>query len=233
MHIKSRTLSIIVMLGLVFGLLLGVLVTPGIAAQDGTDETVLPRDFQGARLGMSLSDFVAIVPEANRISRGGHDPMQRTVVVPSKDRYLQRMEYRFYKNRLRELVIYYKADKVPGGYERLLERLSESYGKSLGTDLRIIEDGRGSYATLVKKTSWKDRATMASLIESHKITEERGDLMLTITDLGLQQAFEQDQEHRRRQRELSIPLPLPDQTIQKRQATILHLDHARTGQVSG
>lgn len=230
MCIKSRTLSIIVMLGLVFGLLLGVLATPGIAAQDGTDETVLPREFQGARLGMSLSDFVAIVPEANRISRGGHDPMQQTVVVPSKDRYLQRMEYRFYKNRLRELVIYYKADKVPGGYERLLERLSESYGKFLGTDLRV-EDGRGSYATVVKKTSWKDRATMTSLIESHKITEDRGELMLTITDLDLQQAFEQDQEHRRRQGELSIPLPLPDQTIQKRQATIL--DHARTDQVSG
>lgn len=86
---------------------------------------------------------------------------------------------------------------------------------------------------LVKKTSWKDRATMTSLIESHKITEERGEIMLTITDLDLQQAFEQDQEYRRRQGELSIPLPLPDQTIQKRQATILPLDHARAGRVSG
>ena len=44
------------------GLLLGNPASPGIAAQEHPKETALPRSFQGARLGMTLSELTTAVP---------------------------------------------------------------------------------------------------------------------------------------------------------------------------
>lgn len=134
--IRSRMLLVLVM----FCVVVGFLAVPGLAAQDGAKDAALPRTFQGVSLGMPLSDFVAVVPDAKRVSLARGDQSQRTVVVPSKDRYIQRVEYRFYNDRLREMTIHYNAGKVPGGYQRLLERLQESYGKP-------IEENLGEYVT--------------------------------------------------------------------------------------
>lgn len=213
MQVNPRALRMMFMIGL----LLGTLAVPGVAAPEETTESALPRSFQGARLGMPLSDLAAIAPDANRASLGRHDQSQRTVVVQSKDRYLRRIEYRFYNDHLRELAIYYNSDKVPGGYQRLLERLRESYGNP------IVVDQPEEYG-LVRRTVWKDRTTMSSLVESHKIIDDKAELILTIADLALQQAFEEDQEHRRRQRELSIPIPLPDHSIQNRRTALFQSD---------
>ena len=221
MQIKSRALRMM----FIVGMLLGILTAPGGAAQE-TTEAALPRSFQGARLGMALSDLVAIAPDANRVSLGRRDPFQRTVVVPSKDRYLRRIEYRFYNDHLRELAIHYHSNEVPGGYQRLLERLTEAYGKP------IVLDEQEGYG-LVRKTVWKDRATRSSLVESRKLIDDKRELILTITDLALQQAFEEDQEHRRRQRELSIPIPLPDHSIENRQAVVSQSDQLHHGRTDG
>lgn len=227
MQNKSGVLRIIFMVGL----LLGSLAVPGIAAQDVAREAALPRAFQGASLGMPLSDFAAVVPEAKRVSLARRDQTQRTVVVPSKDRFLQRVEYRFSDDQLRELVIHYNPSEVPGGYQRLLERLRESYGKPIAENLQEYDSGPD--VVLVKKTVWKDHATMASLTESRKIFDDRRELILTITDRNLQQAFEEDQEHRRRQRELSIPVPTSDHVIQNRQAAMSRSESMRDGHAGG
>jgi hypothetical protein len=220
MQIKSRMLLVIIILCLV----VGFFVAPGIAAQDVSRDIALPRSFQGVSLGMPLSEFIAVVPDAKRTALSRRDQSQRTVVVPSKDRFLQRVEYRFYDDRLRELTIHYHHGQVPGGYQRMLARLKEHYGQPFLADQQE-EYGLGSNVITVKKTTWKDRTTMSSLAESHRIIDDKPELALTITDLALQQAFVEEQEHRRRQRELSVPIPLPDH--QNRQAAAPGLDLTR------
>jgi hypothetical protein len=159
---------------------------------------------------MTLSELVTVVPDANRFSLNRREQAQRTVVIPSKDRFVQRVEYRFYNDRLRELAIYYSHGEVPGGFKRLRQRLQETYGTPAVVDQ--TEYDAGPNIVSVKKTVWKDRATMSALAQSHKMHQgrEHYDLILTITDLDLQHIFEQDQEHRRRQEELRVPIPLPD-----------------------
>lgn len=208
MPIKSRMLLVIVMLCMV----VGFLAVPGIAAEGVSTDAALPRAFQGAQLGMTLSEFAAVAPEAKGVSLGGRDQAERTVVIPSKDRPLQRIEYRFYDDRLREVVIHYHHNEVPGGYPGLLEKLRESYGKPMSQNLHEYYTKPEAFSE--KKTVWKDHATMASLTETRKMNGDKRELILAITDLTPQQASEEDQK--RRQQELSIPIPLPDRAMQNK-----------------
>lgn len=187
MEIKSRMLIAFVM----FCLVAGVLAAPGIAAEDVSTDAALPREFQGARLGMALADLVAIVPEAKRVSLGGLDQAERTVVVPSKDRLLQRIEYRFSNDRVREFIIHYNYTDISGGYPGLLQQLRASYGKPMRQNLQEYYTKPEAYSE--KKTIWKDRATMASLTEIRKLNGDKRELILTITDLTRQQTSGQDQ----------------------------------------
>lgn len=212
MQIKSRMLLVLVMLCLV----VGFLAAPGIATEGRSTDTALPRAFQSAQLGMTLSDFVAVVPEAKRVSLGGHDQADRTVVVSSKDQPLQHIEYRFSNDRLREFVIHYVYGEVPGGYSGLLEKLRESYGKPISQNLQEYYTKPEAFSQ--KKTVWKDRATMASLTETRKMNGDKRELILTITDLHPQRTSEVDQE--RRIQELSIPIPLPDHLIRNEQTAV-------------
>ena len=143
------------------------------------------------------------------------------MVIPSKDHAIQRVEYRFYNDRLRELAIYYNSSEVPGGFERLRERLQKSYGEPV---VDQIEYDSGPHIASVEKTVWKDHATMSVLTQTQKMFHGRElyDLILTITDFDLQQMFEQEQEQRRRQEELRVPIPLPDPEIQNRQTAMSH-----------
>lgn len=190
--------------------LLGGWSAPAYADRIQTDGAILPRSFQGARLGMTQSDLMAITPDAGRVSLGANGRAQRTIVVPSKDRHLYRVKYRFHHGLLRELAICYKRDRVPQGYDGLLARLKESYGTPAAENVEAYDTMPDVLS--VKKTVWKDQATTSVLTESRKMREgqEVYDLTLTITDNALQQAYEQEQAQRRRQRELSIPIPLPD-----------------------
>lgn len=216
---------------LMAGLFLGSVAAPALAAQGDTKDVTLPRSFQGAQLGMTVSELGAMVPDVKRVSLDRRDPTQHTVVIPSKNPYLRRVEYRFYNDRLRELAIHYNYGEIPGGYKRLRQRLQEVYGKPAVADETDYDTGL--HIVSVKKTVWKDSATTASLIESRKIVDDKRELILTITDLNLHQAFEQDQEHRRRQRELSIPIPSFDQSVPNKQAAISGSDNARNGHARG
>ena len=214
MEIKSRMLLVIVM----FCMVMGVLAAPGIAAEGVSKDTTLPRAFQSAQLGMTLSDIAAVVPEAKRVSLGEYDHAEHTVVVPSKDRPLQRIEYRFYDDRLREVVLHYHHGEVPGGYPGLLKTLRESYGKPRSQNLQEYYTKPEAFSQ--KKTVWKDHATMVSLTETRKMNGDKRELILAITDLNPPQASGQDQERGRRQQELSIPIPLPDHPRQNKQAAV-------------
>ncbi len=225
MKVQSRTLLVIVMLCLV----VGFLVAPGIAAEGVPTDATLPRAFQSAQLGMTLSEFAAVVPEAKRASLGGRDQAERTVVISSKDRPLQRIEYRFYDDRLREIVIHYYHGEVPGGYPGLLEQLRESYGKPVSQNLQ--EHYTKPEAFSQKTTVWKNQTTMASLTETRKMNGDQRELILAITDRNPQQTSKEDQN--RRQQELSIPIPLPDHSSQNKQAAVLHLAHPEDSHARG
>lgn len=125
MRVKPLALSMMLMIGLWFG----NSGTVSFAAQEGPQNTELPRSFQGAHLGMTLSELIHIVPAAKRVSLGQRDRTHRTVVTPSKDRYVQRVEYRFYNDRLRELAIHYTSGEVPGGFERF----AHDYRRPMGS----------------------------------------------------------------------------------------------------
>lgn len=212
MQVKSGPLVIIFLVGL----LVGTMAVPGIAAQDAEKKAALPRAFQSAQLGMTLSEFATVVPEAKRVSLGGRDQAERTVVVPSKDRPLQRIEYRFSNDQLREFVIHYDYGEVPGGYPGLLQKLRESYGKPISQNLQEYYTKPEAFSQ--KTTVWKDRATMATLTETRKLNGDKRELILTITDFSPQRISEVDQE--RRKEELNIPFPLPNHRIQDNQAAM-------------
>lgn len=215
MHVKAAALSMSIM-----ALLLGSLATPSLAAQEESTDTALPRSFHNARLGMTLSELVSLVPDVKKVSLNRRDPAQRTVVMPSKEHPIERVEYRFYNDRLREFTIYYTNDEVPGGFTALRQRLQEVYGEPAVAEQ--TEYDTGPDIASVKKTVWKDDATMSVLTQSHKLYRgnERYDLMLTITDRDLQQRFEKDQEERRRQEALRIPIPLPGSGIHHKQTAM-------------
>lgn len=224
---SGRTVKQLILL-LVVWLLLAEGVVLGRAEQIPTDAVTLPRSFQGARLGMSQYDLMAIAPEVGLTSRGAHSQLHKTLIVPAKDRHLRRIEYRFYHGALRELAIYYKRDRVPRGYEGLLARLKETYGQPVAENVEEYDPRQDIFS--VKKTVWKDHATTSVLAESRKMREgeEVYDLVLTMTDLDLQQAYEQDQERRRRQQELNIPIPLSEQQTQKNQTAVPRSDTAHS-----
>ena len=221
MHVKAVAPGMILM-----ALLLGNLTAPSLAAQDETKDTALPRSFQHARLGMTLSEFLSVAPDAKRVSMNRRDTAQRTVVMPSKEHPIERVEYRFYNDRLRELAIYYIYAEVPGGFTGLRQRLQETYGEP--TVAEQTEFDTGPNIASVKKTVWKDAATMSVLAHSLKLSQgqERYDLVLTITDRDLQQMFEKDQEQRRREEALRIPIPLPGSGIPNKQTAMSYVEGA-------
>ena len=205
-RMSSRTIRLLGLL-LVMRLLTSDELALGHAEQVPAAAVTLPRSFQGARLGMLQSDLMNMVPEAERGSLGTNGRKQGTLAVPLKDRFIDHIEYRIYRGALRELAIYYKRDRVPRGYEGLLGRLKESYGQPATENLEEYDPRPDVF--FVKKTVWKDATTISVLAETRKLREgqEIHDLVLTITDRSLQEAFEQDEARRRRQQELSIPIP--------------------------
>lgn len=212
MQVKPGVLVIMFLVGLLVGTMAG----PGIADQDAEKKDALPRAFQSAQLGMTLSEFATVVPEAKRVSLGGRDQAERTVVVPSKDRPLQRIDYSFSNDQLREFVIHYDYAEVPGGYPGLLKKLRESYGKPLSQNLQEYYTKPEAFSQ--KTTVWKDRATMVNLTETRKLNGDKRELVLTITDLSPQRTSEVD--HEPRKQEVTLPIPLPDNWIQNNKAAM-------------
>lgn len=120
------------------------------------------------------------------------------------------MEYRFYRGALYEQAIYYKRERLPRGYAGLVERLREVYGRPAAEDLLEFDPSPDVISS--QKTMWKDKHTRIALAELRKMREgrEQYELVLTMTDLGLERAREQAEEALLREKEMHVPIPLPD-----------------------
>lgn len=170
----------------------------------------LPRSFEGAHLGMSYDQVRATARQIGRI-----DPTPTrygTLIVRPKNRHLQRIEYRFYHNVLREMTISYHPGHIPDGYQALLERLKQVYGQPVLEDQEEYDPRPNVFS--MRKTVWNDDATTVAFTKSRRFDAEDNDqeLILTITDRALQQAYEDEQTREYRQRILNIPIPLADTT---------------------
>ncbi|HEX2056117.1 MAG TPA: hypothetical protein VHF07_06470 [Nitrospiraceae bacterium] len=205
----------------------------------GTDKTQsdeakqisLPRSFQGARLGMTHSELSAVVPEVQKLASGPGRRPSRTVVVSTKrDAYVERVEYRFFQGALKDLVIHYKKDRLPRGYDSLLDKLKKSYGAPVAQN--ILEYDPRADVFSVKKTVWRDDATEIVLSERQRMQqgEEIPEVVVTMTDRALQEVSERLEEERRRKQELAVPVPLENPSHYGPRST--KLGSARTGTVT-
>jgi hypothetical protein len=177
--------------------------------QEGGRAFRLPRTFQQAQLGMAMEGITRHYPQA-RAARLADQELIHSVVVKQKDPYIHHTEYRFYRGTLYEQSIYYKRDRVPHGYAGLVDRLRELYGKPVAEDFNDFD--QSADAIFSQKTVWKDDATRVSLAETCKLREGREyyELVLSMTDLALEEAWHQAERERVRQEESRVPVPLPE-----------------------
>lgn len=166
----------------------------------------LPRAVDKARLGMAMTDLVQ-----QRIIPAGltsHRVQSRAIVLPAGEAFISRLEYRFYRGVLYEQALSYKADRVPGGYAGLLERLQQEYGApdmdgapALGEDREVVWS---------QQAQWRDKDTRLTLSETRrrKASREYRDLRLTITDLRLEAQRQQAEERRASPAEHSVLAPV-------------------------
>ncbi len=189
-------------------LMLGVVQV--LVAEPSPATSVLPRSFQGARLGMALTELARTAPQIARTALQASGRPTETVTVASQDPHIHRITYRFYRGALYEQAISYRPDQLPRGYDGLLDRLKQVYGHPVVENVEEYDLSRDIFS--VRKTVWKDDATRIILAEIRRLTDgrERFELVLTMTDLALEQAREQTVQEQLRRKEQSVPIPLPD-----------------------
>ncbi len=181
------------------------------AVEQSRTQSVLPRSFQGARLGMAMAELARTDPQIAKTALPSNGRQTDTVAVASRDSYIHRLVYRFYRGALYEQAISYRPDRVPRGYDGLLDRLKQVYGRPVAENMEDYDLSRDIFST--RKTVWRDDATRITLAEVRKLTDgrEQFELVLTMTDLSLEQARDQAVQEQLRLKELSVPIPLPDQ----------------------
>ena len=208
--------------------LVATLAWVGVAFAQTSQEERLPRGFQKARLGMAMEELLRLDPQtvsAKQLKGQTTDP---SAVVTSKDPYVHHIEYRFYRGRLYEQAIYYKRDRLPRGYTGLVDRLREVYGRPASENLLDFDPTPDSLSS--QKTVWKDKHTRIALAEFRKMREGREyyELVLTMTDLALEQGREQAEEALLREKEMRVPIPLPDGQRTPKQSAGLPASPARS-----
>jgi len=187
-----------------------VLTWGGMVSAESFSSKSLPREFHKARLGMAMEELVQLAPQAVKSGQDPGKPSERAVRVPSKDPYVQYSEYRFFDGRLYEQAIYYRRNRIPRGYPGLVDRLREVYGRPAREDVQEWDPDADSLSS--QKTVWKDASTRIALAELRKMREGREyyELVLTMTDLGLEEARERAADARIRAKAMQVPIPLPD-----------------------
>jgi hypothetical protein len=180
------------------------------AAEPTPAKSMLPRSFQGARLGMAMAELARTDPQIARTALQANGRQTETVAVASQDPHIHRITYRFYRGVLYEQAISYRPDHVPRGYEGLLNRLKQVYGRPAAENMEDYDLSRDIFSA--RKTVWRDDVTRITLAEVRKLTDgrEQFELVLTMTDVSLEQARDQEAQEQLRRKELSVPIPLPD-----------------------
>ncbi|WP_447972241.1 hypothetical protein [Nitrospira sp. Kam-Ns4a] len=200
-------LAFIALTVLLSGATLAAAQDPSSSASPTTSK--LPRSFQQARLGMAAGELLRLVPET---VKGAPRPKpQQSVTVPSGDPHVRQIEYRLHQGTLYEIVVHYRADRVPRGYAGLRTRLTELYGPPAHEGLDDFDLYSGILSS--RRMEWNDGVTRITVTERQRLREarEETELFLTMTDLSVERLHEQQQRERRRQEELRVPVPLPDQ----------------------
>jgi hypothetical protein len=194
-------------LWLVIGVLLLGLVHSGIA-EDKAQQRPLPRGFQGVKLGMTLSDVLRLKPDIAITKRTNFATV--SLIATPRDRYVQRVVYRFHENTLYEMEIRYRPDRLQRGASGLLDRLREEYGEPL-TD-RVEEVDFESNDLHRRRTAWQDERTKITLLEREYLRDGNSvtEITLTMTDLAVQRRRDEAQERQVHHRMQEVPIPQPE-----------------------
>lgn len=174
----------------------------------------LPRTFQGVHLGMGRVEVVRTAQKGSVMRASQND----VVVTPRKDRYVNRVEYRFYNGTLYSLETHYRADRIPGGAEALLMRLKETYGRPAvdGT----VRYGPAPGVLSEKRVVWNDGRTEIAFVERERDIEAGPEVAVAMTDLQIAQMKEEATRERQRQQIRDVPIPMSDRATSSRVATI-------------
>ena len=184
-----------------------------------SEQLRLPRSFDGARLGMTRRQLFVAVPEADKVmSKTSRRATGTVIASASGNPYVSRIEYRFFQGVLQDIVIHYNGDRIPRGYDGLLDKLKGSYGKPVPQN--IVEYDPKADVFFMKKTVWKDDTTAIVLSELRRMRrgEEVSDIVVTMTDLALQEAAQRQEDERRRRQEFAVPIPLEDRPLQRHES---------------
>ncbi|WP_447976826.1 hypothetical protein [Candidatus Nitrospira bockiana] len=186
-------------------------------SQGDSGQALLPRAFQHARLGMSLGELARLDPQV--VKQQGRGPKSESLTQPSKDPYIERLDYRFHNGALYELRIHYRAHRIEENLDVLLSHLKDLYGRPSAD--RSMEFDPATLRT-EHRTVWSDGRTRIVLLEREREPDslDRGnDIVLTMTDLRLERMKEDAIRAHQRQKITRIPVPLPDATLSKQTAS--------------
>jgi hypothetical protein len=116
-------------LSFVFGafLSIGWFLPADVEAYGESKQLRLPRSFEGARLGMTRGQLPVAVPEADKLSKTSRHAINTVIASVSGNPYVSRIEYRFFQGAFQDIVIHCTSNRIPRGYEGLLDKLKESY----------------------------------------------------------------------------------------------------------
>lgn len=194
-------------LWLVIGVLLLGLVHSGIAG-DEVQQRPLPRGFQGMKLGMTLSDVLRLKPDIAITKRT--DFATVSLIITPRDRYVQRVVYRFHENTLYEMEIRYRPDHLQHSASGLLDRLREEYGEPL-TD-RVEEVDCESNDLRRRRTVWQEERPKITLLEREYFRDGNRvmEITLTMTELPLQRRRDEAQEKQVHHKMREVPIPQPE-----------------------
>jgi hypothetical protein len=191
-------------LWLVIGVLLLGLVHSGIAGNE-VQQRPLPRGFQGVKLGMTLSDVLRLKPDIAITKRTNFATV--SLIATPRDRYVQRVVYRFHENTLYEMEIRYRPDRLQRGVSGLLSRLREEYGAPKVERLDEVDYEEADLNR--KRTAWEDARTRIALLEREYLRDGNSvtEITLTMTDLALQRRRDEAHEEQVHRKMQEVPIP--------------------------
>ncbi|HEU4685749.1 MAG TPA: hypothetical protein VFS39_14680 [Nitrospira sp.] len=168
----------------------------------------LPRQFQGAWLGMTMPELISRQPNIAVTKRTNFATV--TLIANPQDRYIQRIVYRFHENVLYEIETRYRPDRLPQGPSGLLARLKQAYGPPTIDRENELDDARAGI--IRRRTIWEDAKTRIMLLEREYLRDGNSvtEISLTITDLALQRRRDEAQERQVNRKMQEVPIPQPE-----------------------
>jgi len=172
---------------------------------DHSQPRELPRQFQEARLGMTMPELVGLQPNIAVTKRTNFATV--TLIAAPQDRYIQRIVYRFHEDILYEMEIRYRPDRLPQGSSGLVARLKEEYGPPMNDRENELDDAR--VGVIRRRTVWQDAKTKITLLEREYLRDGNNvtEITLTMTDLLLQHRRDQAQDKQANRKLQEVPIP--------------------------